>query len=224
MSTITRAAVICCCLLVTAGIAQVLKPTKRLADENSLKLSAIVPETFSGWAIDPAVVPIPPSPDVQFTLETIYKEVLSRTYVNKAGDRMMFTIAYGGDQSGALRAHGQDICYLAQGFTIEKLFRNTISLGGFTIPATRMLAVRGQRTEPVTYWFTMGEKVIVTPWDRLFAHLSYGMSGYIPDGMVIRVSNISNQETASFAAHDAFVKVLIDSMQNGSAVRLVGMK
>ena len=222
MNAIARAVAICLCLLVTAGIAQVLKPSKRPSDETDLKLSALVPETFSGWRVDATVVPIAPSPDVQANLDKIYRDILSRTYVNLAGNRIMLTIAYGGDQSDSLKAHRQEVCYRAQGFKIKKLLHDVISFGTLTIPVTRMLAVRNERSEPVTYWFTMGDKVVLSRLDRLLAQIQYGLSGFVPDGMLVRVSSISSDDVGAFKAHEAFVNDFIGSLGKTTVTRFVG--
>src|SRR5205085_349207 len=73
------------------------------------------------WHIDPEIVPVAPAPDVQAKLERLYGQVVNRAYVNAAGEMVMLTIAYGGDQSDALKVHRQENCYAAQGFDIHAL-------------------------------------------------------------------------------------------------------
>ncbi|MGZ5063975.1 MAG: exosortase C-terminal domain/associated protein EpsI [Usitatibacter sp.] len=147
---------------------------------------------------------------------------MSRAYVNSRGEQMMLTIAYGGDQSDALKAHRQEVCYTAQGFTVRSLHAADVGAAGRIIPATRMLAVRGDRSEPVTYWFTMGDRVVRSRLQRLEVQLASGFAGRIPDGMLVRVSSISRDPAAAFAAQQAFVAALLAAVPPADAARIAG--
>ena len=182
----------------------------------------MVPQAFGDWSIDPAIVPIAPTADVQAKLDRIYNQTVSRTYVNAAGEYIMLTVAYGGDQSDALKAHRQEVCYTAQGFTIHDLHHDSVSVQGTSIPVTRMLALRDDRSEPVTYWFTMGDRVVRGRFERLAMQLREGFAGRIPDGMLVRVSSISNDPAKAYAAQQAFVADLLAEMPAADRVRLAG--
>jgi EpsI family protein len=148
--------------------------------------------------------------------------MVSRTYVNSQGERVMLTIGYGGDQSDALKVHRQEVCYEGQGFEIRGVVHGDLSLWGKTIPVTRILAVRGTRSEPVTYWFTMGDRVVLGRLERLMVQLSYGLSGRIPDGMLVRVSNLSTNPARAFETHEEFTAALLGAMRRGDVQRLLG--
>jgi EpsI family protein len=203
-----------------AAAAPAMKPVR--AEGAAIDLERIVPAAFGDWRIDPEVVPVAPSPDVQAKLDRIYRQVTSRTYVNAGGERMMLTIAYGGDQSDALKAHRQEVCYAAQGFRIDSLGHGTLDATGRTIPVTRMLAVRGERSEPVTYWFTMGDRVVLGRFERLRAQLAAGLAGRIPDGMLVRISSISDDAGRAYAAQQAFAGELFAAMPRADAARFIG--
>ena len=207
-------------MLGAALAAPAMKPVP--AEGPAADLERIVPATFGDWHIDPEVVPIAPTPDVQAKLERIYRQIVSRTYVNAQGERMMLTIAHGGDQSDALKAHRQEACYAAQGFAIHALERGSLSAAGRTLPVTRMVAVRGARVEPVTYWFTMGDRVVLGRAERLRTQLASGLAGRIPDGMLVRVSSISADPAQAFAAQQAFAAALFGAVPAGEAARFVG--
>jgi EpsI family protein len=134
----------------------------------------------------------------------------------------MLTVAYGGDQSDALKAHRQEVCYTAQGFTIHGLEQGSLQTPGRAIPVTRMLAIRGERSEPVTYWFTMGDQVVRGRAERLHLQLAAGLAGRIPDGMLVRVSSISTDVRGAFGAQQAFVAQLLAAMPATDAARLAG--
>jgi len=185
-------------------------------------LQALVPQAFGDWSIDPSIVPVAPTADVQAKLDRIYNQTVSRTYVNSAGDHMMLTVAYGGDQSDALKAHRQEVCYTAQGFTIHDLHHDRVAVQGTTIPVTRMLAVREERSEPVTYWFTMGDRVVLGRAERLKVQLENGLARRIPDGMLVRVSNLSGDTRGAYALHQSFVAALVAALAPADANRFVG--
>jgi len=192
------------------------------AEGAALDLERLVPSAFGDWSIDPSIEPIPASADVQAKLDRIYNATLSRAYVNSHGEQMMLTLAYGGDQSDALKAHRQEVCYTAQGFTIHGLHAADLDAGGRSIPATRLLAVRGERSEPVTYWFTMGDRVVRSRLERLRVQLASGFAGRIPDGMLVRVSSISGDTGAAYGAQQAFIAQLLAAMPAEQRVRLAG--
>jgi EpsI family protein len=136
----------------------------------------------------------------------------------------MLTVAYGGDQSDALKAHRQESCYAAQGFAIRDLHHGSMAIAGREIPVTRMLAVRGERFEPVTYWLTMGDRVVLGRLERLRVQLGSGLAGRMPDGMLVRVSSLSADAAGAYAAQQSFMSAAIGAMRPADAARLVGTR
>ena len=208
-------------MLLAAGAAVALKPTRAQYDV-ALDLEKMVPVSFGDWTVDPGIVPIPPAPDVRANLDRLYNQVVSRTYFSAQGERMMLTVAYGGDQSDALKAHRQEVCYAAQGFKIKGLEHGELRIAGRAVSVTRLLAVRGRRSEPVTYWLTMGDRVVRGRLERLVVQLSFGLSGRIPDGLLVRVSNLSTDPKRAYTAHAEFVAALLDGMRRSDVPRLFG--
>ena len=87
-------------MVVAAGLAIAARPTVRIVDQKArIDLERSIPIAFGEWQVDASVAPIAVSPDVQAKLNKIYNQTLSRTYVNGSGQRIMLSIAYGGDQS-----------------------------------------------------------------------------------------------------------------------------
>jgi EpsI family protein len=202
-----------------AAAAPALRP---VASAQAVDLERLIPARFGDWSVDAEEAPEAIAPDVQANLDRLYGQVLARTYVNSRGDRIMLTVAHGGDQSDALKAHRQEVCYRAQGFEIRGLEHQRFEVAGRDIPVTRMLAVRGERSEPVTYWFTMGDRVVLGRLERLGVQLRNGLAGRIPDGMLVRVSSISGDPRAAFAVQDAFLGAIVAAVAPADASRLVG--
>jgi EpsI family protein len=207
-------------MVLASAAAFLMKPTQLLKDPQ-LNLNTLIPQKFGDWIVDPNIIPIKPTPDVQANLDTIYDQIVARTYVNTKGERMMLSVAYGGDQSDALKAHRQEVCYTAQGFTIRALSHGSLNYSGVDIPVTRMHAVMRQRSEPVTYWFTMGDNVVLGRVERMLVQVGYGLRGKIPDGMLVRVSSLDGNAKSAWVDHQAFIAAMAAGMGPDSG-RLVG--
>ena len=205
-----------------AGAAVAAPAMKPVAVAEAIDLEAAVPAQFGTWRIDPDEAQVAPSPDVQANLNRLYGQVVSRTYVNAQGERMMLTVAHGGDQSDALKAHRQEVCYRAQGFDVHAIQGGKLRAAGREIPVTRMFAVRGERSEPVTYWFTMGDRLVRGRLERLRVQVENGLAGRIPDGMLVRISSLSPDAASAYAAQDAFMSAIVASIPPADAARIVG--
>jgi EpsI family protein len=89
---------------------------------------------------------------------------------------------------------------------------------------TRFDAVRGARSEPVTYWLTMGDRVVLGRLERLRVQLASGLAGRLPDGLLVRVSSIGDDAPRAYAAQQAFIAAALASMPGADATRFVGSK
>jgi EpsI family protein len=216
VSWIAGVAMLCC-----AGLASAWRPVA--IPNPDFQLEALIPAQFGNWRVDASVVPIAPTPDVQENLDKLYNQILSRAYVNERGERMMLVVAYGGDQSDSLKAHRQEVCYTAQGFAVRNVHRDQLSVQGSSVPLVRMHAQKDGRSEPVSYWFTMGDQVVIGRVDRLIAQIGYGLKGTIPDGLLVRVSNISKDVPASYAAQDDFMRALLSTLAPTDRQRIAGL-
>jgi hypothetical protein len=68
----------------------------------------------------------------------------------------------------------------------------------------------------------MGDRVVLGRMERLMVQMRFGLSGRIPDGMLVRVSNLSSDPEASYKAHDLVVRELLEHMRGEDVARLVG--
>lgn len=210
-------------MLLAAGLAVALTPKTKIADQGPrIDLEAMIPKQFGDWQVDESIAPVVPSPDVQANLDMIYDQIVSRTYVDKNGRRIMLSITYGSTQNQQLRAHRQEVCYSAQGFDIHDLEHTTINVDGAMVPATRMFAIQGPRKEPVTYWFTMGDTVVLSRLDRQLVQLKYALSGLVPDGYLVRISNISDRPIEAYQEHLRFAEELFRSLDPVLKRKLLG--
>jgi EpsI family protein len=211
-------------MFAAAGMALALKPTHKIADAGpKIDLEVLIPKTFGGWAIDETIRPLMANPEQEATIKEIYSQTLTRTYVNPQGDRIMLSIAYGGDQSEKMAVHKPEICYPAQGFQILK--SPTVGIftsDGSSIPVKRLVATQGSRIEPITYWTTVGDAVAVTGLKWKLQQLKYGLTGKIPDGLLFRVSSIQADDAKAYQMQDAFTRDLLKAMSPSGRQRIIG--
>jgi EpsI family protein len=207
----------------TSALTGALTPRLKLSDAQAqFSLEQMIPARFAGWTVDASVVPLTPDPERQSVLEKIYDQTLSRTYVNRAGERVMLSIAYGGDQSRALQVHLPEVCYVAQGFDMVKVGEGMLPTRFGQVPVKRLVARQNSRNEPITYWITVGDKAIKSSFERKLQRLAYGLSGKIPDGMLVRVSTIQADEQHAYRLQDQFVGQMLDALDARDRVRLLG--
>ncbi len=200
-----------------------LTPTQKMADTASrIDLEMAIPKSFADWKVDDQFGVAIPLPGQQETLNAIYDQIISRAYVSSSGRRIMLSIAYGSSQTRELRAHRQEVCYSAQGFKINALETVSLSFSETPIPATRMVAVMGGRKEPVTYWFTMGNEVVRSLWERQFSQFKFALSGVVPDGYLYRVSSIESDPDLAFKEQEAFSRALKDAIDSRLRRKLFG--
>jgi EpsI family protein len=224
MDQTKRAALVAGGMLFTAGAAALLKPDpKNLESTSTFDLQAIVPKQFGVWTHEPNASVAMVDPQAKQLLDKIYSQILTRTYKNDAGYRVMLSIAYGSDQRGALQAHKPEICYPAQGFSMQSGIDTSVETPLGILPVRQLRMVLGARKEPVTYWFTVGEQAVVTAFDRRLATLKSIMTGRIPDGLLFRVSSIDADSTLAFKKQNEFVLQLLSALSPTARMRLSGL-
>ncbi len=199
------------------------RPTVHMADERTkIDLEQMFPRQFGDWKVDTTLPVQLVSPDVQRLLASIYNQTLSRVYVNTKADRIMLSVAYGGDQSDATRAHRPEVCYPAQGFQIIAEQRGVVETATHALPVQQLVAKAGGRIEPISYWVTVGDHTALSGTQQKLAQLRYTTRGIVPDGMLVRVSNINANYASSFALHGQFIKQMSAAVPQASLSRMMG--
>ena len=219
-----RSSALALTMAVASALAVAITPHRYLADEHGReKLSQLVPIAFGKWQIDQTIVPVPPSPDLQKALDETYDETLSLTYRRDDGERVMLSIAYGRNQHKGMNTHRPEICYPAQGFQVVQPARSgTVQFGSQAIPVTRLVASLASRNEPITYWLLVGEKITSFGYTQRSTTIRYGLSGFIPDGVLVRLSSIGNNNQAAFELQELFIRDMLAAMTAQNLPRLLG--
>ena len=211
-------------MILSAALGHGLKPSPVKHDPIKFSLIENIPKHFGKWYVDESEVPVALDPATQEAVATVYSETVSRSYTDGSGNRMMLAVAYGNRQTTRLKTHRQEVCYSSQGFSISNIEQVPINILGSEIPATRLVAEKGERVEPMTYWFTMGDQVVQGHIQRFLVQLSYAVTGEIPDGYLVRVSSISRNGRDAYPSQDQFVNELLAAMPSALVERLIGSR
>jgi EpsI family protein len=212
-------------MLAASGFALALRPTQKIADEGpALNLEAMIPHTFGEWREEEQNRLQIVDPQQQQTIDRIYTQILNRTYVNAAGYRIMLAIAYGDDQRDAMQAHYPEVCYPAQGFEVLSRKSGSIETPIGNIPAMRLVtSLQNRRLEPVTYWVMIGDVAITGGLYKKLAEMRYGLKGFIPDGLLFRVSSIDDDNEHAFQMHRLFITNILSSVSPQERKRISGI-
>ena len=221
---VTRATVMALIMVLASALAVAITPRNYMADKYPReRLAQIIPETFGDWRIDRSIVPVAPSPDVQAVIDATYDETLAITFVNSQGQHVMLSLAYGRNQHKGMNTHRPEICYPSQGFKlVQDGIPVQLPIDGGTIAATRVVAAMGGRNEPITYWLLVGNQITQFGYPQRRVAIRYGLTGVIPDGVLVRVSSIGADNGAEFALQERFIAEMLAAMPPAQRARLLG--
>jgi EpsI family protein len=185
----------------------------------------IVPHQFGDWVdVTDAAANTIIDPEQQEALNSLYTQIVSRTYLQKSSGRLiMLSLAYGENQMFSKQLHRPEACYSSQGFKIENLHEANMQILGHTLPVYRMTGVLGQRLEQVTYWIRIGDKVISGPSLMLnVSRMGMGLKGYIADGLLFRTSEVTEDSHSSYKLQGQFVDDFMHILSPAQQVVMLG--
>ena len=199
----------------------------------ALPLDTLFPPAFGRWTVDATVIPLEISAELRRVVAEAYDQTLARTYINANGYRVMLSVAYGGRRNQGMDIHRPEVCYPAQGLALRRDTQDVAFEYGpgpgpglknqrATLAMKRLVAGVGSRNEPITYWLVIGESVASFGYGHRLALLKYGLTGHVPDGMLIRISSIDADNAAAFAEQDVFLRELLDAMSPEFRRRVLG--
>ncbi len=223
-STPSKSILIAIALVVAFWLALLLRPTQLTAAQGpKVNLEQMIPVKFGDWQVDQSIVPIEVSADIKESLDKLYSQILSKTYVNSAGQRIMLSISYGGNQGNdEYQVHRPEYCYVAQGFELQTIAEEMLSVSNAKIAVRRLEAKQGARNEPITYWITIGDEATLPGARRKIAQLKYGLTGRIPDGMLVRVSSINGNRQEAYKLQDSFINEMISAIAPTARAKVIG--
>lgn len=204
-------------------VSRIITPVPIYAEHQpKFSLESMIPKEFDDWKLDTTLASPIVNPAVGGELEKIYSQTLSRSYINSSGERIMLSIAYGTAQKTDMHAHRPEICYTASGFDIDKMTKSFVDTTIGRIPVMQLVATQGSRIEPITYWIRVGDSLTRGWLEQKITAMGYGLTGKVPDGLLFRVSTISDKEQDSYRIQQAFLSSLLQSVQSEDRFWLVG--
>jgi len=222
---VNRAAILLAAMMFATSVgAIVVRPDTKAAERGpEISLEIMVPKQFAAWQEEEKKFTQMVNPQTKELLDKLYSQILSRTYVDAEGYRIMLSVAYGSDQRGALQAHKPEVCYPAQGFTLHDFAPADLRTDFGSIGASRLFATLRTRNEPVTYWFTVGDSAVKNALEKRIVELRYGLTGQIPDGLLFRVSSIDTDRERAYRKQERFINDLLASVSPADRLRLSGL-
>ena len=208
----------------TALGALALRPGQRTAAATgNLQLETLVPTDFGPWKMVRDAGTQVVNPQTQQILDKLYSQILTRTYVDPNGYRVMLSLAYGDDQRGGLQAHRPEVCYPAQGFKVRSTVDGTMPTPFGAVNVRRLETDLGPRVEPVTYWLTVGEEVVIGRLNKRLAEIKLSLTGRVPDGLLFRISSIDDDSARAFAVQQRFAADMIGAVPLTARKQLSGL-
>jgi EpsI family protein len=200
------------CLAAAAG-AEAMRPRDRMSLLGSAKLEDAIPRRFGGWQEREAEGLITPTSENSLAAK-LYTQSVGRFYAGPDDAIVMMLIAYGDTQSDSLQLHRPEVCYPAFGFNLVRNQATALRIADRTaIPARNLTAVAPQRTEQITYWTRIGEYLPVSNSEQREMKLRTAFQGIIPDGVLVRLSNVVGDAAAAFALNERFAADLVQAIR-----------
>lgn len=210
-------------LLTTSVIAYLLTPTEILNPPLSQPLAELTPRAFGDWKELPTnnvQVDLVPRKDGQPNKFGPYDDSLLRTYQNSKGQVVMLALAYGRTQRQEVKIHRPELCYVAQGFLAKQLketnFGNFDNLSSTDVTGKNMIAEMSGRREAVSYWIRIGDTYSENAWQTRLYILQLGLSGNVPDGVLVRISTLIKDEMSEGSAWSINNSFMSDLLKNSN--------
>lgn len=178
----------------TAGLA--FKPRHTENFLGTAKLEDLVPKQFSGWQFNTASgLVLPPADQLR---DKIYSQLLTRVYAREGSPPIMLLIAYSGAQDGTIQVHRPEVCYPASGYKLTKIEPHTTMLApGIGVPTREIIAETDVRREQLVYWTRVGHHFPRAWADQRMAVVAENFAGFIPDGVLVRLSSTANGQVTA---------------------------
>ena len=190
-----------------AGVAAARQPSKNVDYLGKAKLEDVLPEKVGRWTfVSNSGLVVPPEDQLA---RALYSQLLTRTYMDEAGNGIMLLVAQSGSQSGILQIHRPEFCYTAGGYTLTPSVPHPVQLPGRELPALSISATREARTEQIVYWTRIGNHLPTSWTQQRLAVAMDNLKGFIPDAVMVRVSTYGNDKPLAYADVDEFIRALM---------------
>jgi EpsI family protein len=205
----------------TGAAAYARQPREKLMLIGDGQLENIVPHQIGDWALDSGTGLVLPPPDQLARL--LYDQQVTRTYLSEDKLPLMLLMAYGSSQGGMLQIHRPEVCYPAAGFRLSATKEENWEWApGRTIPVRRFIARSDTRVEHVLYWTRIGNDLPVSWVGQRVSVMRNGLMGYIPDGLLVRLSVVSEDTAQAREMIEGFARTMLADIGPKGRRQLIG--
>jgi EpsI family protein len=148
-----------------------------------------------------------PPPDA--LSDRLYDDLVTRVYESDRELNVMMLLAYNNLQDGVVQVHRPEVCYPVGGFTLSPTEEVSLQTAGASIPANFFTAVGPDRTEQVLYFTRLGDDYPRSWTEQRWAVVKANLRKQIPDGMMMRVSLLSNSRSDALDSLSRFAASFI---------------
>ncbi len=210
--------------LIAAGTAWARTPRDRMSLLGKATLDKLIPDQLGAWHHVPSDAIVTPQSEDSLAAK-LYGQTVGRLYEDGEGNGVMMLIAYGDTQSDQLQLHRPEVCYPAFGFNVVQTATAFLEIKpGVAIPGRRLKAESTARTEQIAYWTRIGEFLPQSGTDQRKAKLQNALEGTIPDGVLVRLSNVVPDDDDAFALNQRFAVALLQGMVPAGRPALIGSR
>jgi EpsI family protein len=196
-------------------------PHKPLMMIGKDQLDHIIPLQVGNWAYETASGLVLPPPDQLARL--LYDQQVARSYSSPDQLPVMLLLAYGSSQGGMLQIHRPEICYPASGFRLSETQVTDIPLGNRQgIPGRSFIASSDTRVEQVLYWTRIGDHLPTNWYGQRLAVVRSNLVGTIPDGLLVRLSTVSQSAEQGQDTLKRFARAMLEAMPITTRRMLIG--
>ena len=196
----------------TAAAAERLRPHRRVTLLGDRQLENLIPKSFGVWQAREAEGIVTPQSEDSLAAR-LYNQSVGRMYAGPDNSLVMLLVAYGNTQSDTLQLHRPEVCYPAFGFTVTENLPTQFDLGnGTVIPGRNLVATSTGREERISYWTRVGEYLPTSNSEQRQMKFRIALSGVIPDGVLVRVSNMQGDDAEGFGLNERFVADLMHAV------------
>jgi EpsI family protein len=220
-----RDALIAAACLGAAGGAYALEPRRRLSLLGEAKLDDLIPRQVNDWTSHDVTDLVAPREEDSLAAR-LYSQTVGRVYQQgSGGPEIMMLAAYGETESNELQLHRPESCYPAVGFEIvaNAPVRVPVSAAAF-LPARRLIAEAPGRREFIVYWSRIGEHLPVDSSEQRLDRVRTAMAGYVPDGLLMRLSAVEHEASTVFTRIESFISALLRSVPPAQRPALIGSR
>lgn len=207
----------------TVALSELYVPRRSVPRLSDKGFEQLIPQRLGPWSyLSESGLVLPPEDQLA---RTLYEQLLTRNYVRGTADPdpVMMVLAYSSIQEGRLQVHRPEVCYPAAGFSILENVPAQVPIApGFAIPCRFLTADRGARREYILYWTRVGDALPVRWFDQRLEMAKDNLRGFIPDGLLARVSIIGNDREEGLRTLTRFVQALVASTAPAGRTMLIG--